>query len=174
MASLSVEKRVGQVVKVLGELKRLHDELAVVLKGKLEAMRKANTDALRSATTREEFLLQRIREQDGLRQQLMDLVGELVGWPPGEARTATVSRLAGHVAEPLRSQLLALAAALRERVQETAESNRVAAMISGEMLRHFRRVFQTMAQGNPRQAGVYSRTGLADTRAATKVFEAVG
>lgn len=161
------------MVKVLSELKRLHDELAVVVREKLSAMRKADTDAMRSAVAREEFLAQRIHEQDGLRKQIVQLIGEQTGIPAAQARAMTVSEFAGRVAEPSRSQLLVLAAALREKVKETAEANRVAAIVSQEMLKHFRRIYQVMARANV-VPGVYSWTGRTELRPGSTVFEAVG
>ncbi len=174
MAGVSYEKRVEQVVRVLDELKHLHDELAVVVKGKIQAMRAADTDALRSAVAREGFLTQRIREQDGLRRQIMELVGELLGLSPDEAGRMTVSELAQRTVEPARSRLLAVAAAIREKAQEAARANEVAAMITAEMLKHFRHVFEVMAQVDAREVGLYSRTGRTEARAAMSVFEAVG
>lgn len=173
MAGAVNEQRVGQVVAVLAELRRLHDDLGVVVQRKLQAMRTADTDGLRSAVAREEFLTQKIREQDGLRKQILQLIGEQIGMPAAKARAMTVRELAGRVSEPARSRLLALGAALRETVQETAESNRVAAIVSQEMLKHFRRVFQMMAEAN-RTPGAYSRTGRAESKNGMSVFEAVG
>jgi hypothetical protein len=173
VAGVTNEQRVGQVVKVLGEMKRLHDELAVVVRQKLAAMRAADTDGMRSAVAREEFLARRIREQDGLRKQVLQLLGEQMGMSAAQARAMTLSELAGRVNEPSRSQLLLLAATLRETVRETAECNRIVAVVSREMLKHFRQIYEVMAQasGTP---GVYSWTGRAEVRPGTAVFEAVG
>jgi len=167
------EQRMAQVATVLGELKRLHGELGFVVQQKLDAMRKADTDAIHAATAREEFLAQRIREQEGLRRQILQLIGEANGMPAARARAMTIRELAELAAEPLRSRLLAAGAALRETVVETAERNRVAAIVSQEMLKHFRQVYQVMARTNGVQGG-YSWTGRAETRPGMAVFEAVG
>jgi len=172
MATVTVERRVEQLETVLGELRRLHDELSLVVRNKLESIRKADTDAIRSATTREEFLIGRIREQDGMRKQLLELIGKALDVPAPRARVMTIREVAAHVTEPARSRLLALAAALRERVRETAEGNRVAAVVSHEMLRHFRQVYEVMARVDDSPA-VYSRTGRAERRCGTNVFDAV-
>jgi hypothetical protein len=172
VASVTIEQRIEQLTTVLGELKRLHDELWLVVRNKLEAMRKADTDAIRSATAREEFLIRRMREQDGLRKQLLELIGKLVNIPAPQARRMAVSEVADYAKEPVKSQLLALAAALRDRVKETAEGNRVAAVVSHEMLKHFRQVYDVMAQVDQGPA-VYSRTGQAERRTGTSVFDAV-
>ncbi len=174
MTNATLDKRVGQVVQVLSELKHLHDELALVVRRKLDAMRAADTDALRSAVAREEFLAQRIREQDGLRRQIVELIGAALGRSAAESRAMTVSELAECLGEPARSRLLLLAGALRERVRETGELNRVAGAVSREMLRHFRHVFQVMAQASPPSGGVYTRSGFTETRTGMSVFEAVG
>jgi hypothetical protein len=172
MAQPQVEQRVGQLTQVLGEMKRLHDELAVVVRNKLAAMRAADADRLRSATSREEFLTGRLREQDGLRKQLLELIGATFGIDPKAARQMCVRDLADRVAEPMRSRLLGLAAALRERVTETAEVNRVAAVVTHEMLKHFRSVYETMARATA-SAGVYSRTGQTERCTEMNVFNAV-
>lgn len=172
VAQIASEQRVAQLVTVLGELKRLHDELAIVVQRKLDAMRAANADAIRSTCSREEFLAQKIREQDGLRRQLLELVGTQMGLAGEVARAMTVTELADRVGEPARSRLLVLAAALRERVRATADTNRVVGLVSHEMLKHFRQVYGVMAEAN-RAPGLYSRRGRNENPAIT-VFEAVG
>lgn len=172
MIRAGLEQRLDQLVTVLGELRRLYDELAVVVRNKLTAMRKAETDAIRSACSREEFLTQKIAEQDGLRKQILDLIGELLILGDRKGRTLTITELNGYISEPYRSRLVGLAAALRSRLEETAEMNRVAAIVSHEMVKHFHQVYEVMARANE-SAGLYSRTGQAVTRPAVTVFDAV-
>lgn len=172
MATTSVDRRVEQVIAMLGEMKALHDELCMVVKRKLDALRRADVDAIQSATAREDFLARRIHECDGMRKQVMELIATSMGVARSHAREMTVSELADRVGEPASSRLVVLAAALRDRIRETAEANRVAALITQEMLKHFRHVYDVMATAN-QQPGVYTRSGSAAPRRAVSVFEAV-
>lgn len=167
-----MEQRLDQLLTVLGEIKRLYDELGVVVQAKLEAMRRADADGIRSACSREEFLTRRLGEQDGLRKQILDLLGESLALGERRGRTLTLREVGERVGEPWRSRLLSVAAALKAKLEETAERNRVAALVSQEMVKHFRQVYEVMAQSN-QTVTLYSRTGKPEARASRAVFDAV-
>lgn len=167
-----MEQRLEQLVKVLSDLRHLYEELSLVVKKKLAAMREADIDGIRSACAREEFLVQRIGERDGLRRQICDLVGQELTLGDRQGRSLTLREMSSLVAEPWRSRLLGLAGALRARLEETAETNRVAAMVSHEMVKHFRHLYEVMAQAN-QTVLFYSRTGQAESKGSRPVFDAV-
>jgi len=161
------------LIRVLTELKRLHEELALVVQNKLDAMRRADTQAIGSAVAREEFLIGRIRDQESLRRRLLDGIARDPDRSTASAQPLTAAELAARLHEPYRSRLLGLAAGLRACVRQTEEANRVAAIISAEMIRHFRQIYQVMAAAGS-SPGVYARNGRPQAGGGASVFEAVG
>lgn len=173
MSHNALQKRVAQLVTLLEEIRRLYEELGGVIQRKLEGMRRADTEAMASASNRERFLTGRLRERDGLRRQLMELIGDQLGLPAADARSMTVSDVASRVGEPLAGRLTALADSTRTLMQQTAEGNRLAGLVGKEMLGHFRQVYASLTSGASRN-GVYSRSGRPETTGLTQMFEATG
>ncbi len=168
-----VESRSRDLVALMCDLKELHEELLSVIGQKLAAMRRADTDALNSCLARERFLSDRIRQQEGLRQQLVRLMGQEIGLPAEAAQQLSLRDLAEELGEPRRAQLLGLAASVREVLAAIDRSNKVATLVTEEMLKHFRRVYAAMARAG-HSAGTYSSGGELTTDRPARVFEAVG
>ncbi len=168
-----IESRSGELVTLLGELKGLHEELLRFIEQKLEAMRRADTEKLNACLSREQFLAQRIAEREGLRQQLVQLIGRAMDLTQDQTERLTVKDIADRVAEPRRGQLLGLAAGIRQTLQAIHARNQVAALVTDEMLKHFRQVYTVMAKSGP-STGRYSPAGTPATDRPRQVFEAVG
>jgi len=173
VTSAAPEKRVGQLLALLEEMHQLCAELREVIGRKLAAMRRADTEAMAQAAGRERFLTERLEEREGLRKQLMELIGEQFGRDGKASRAMTISELASRVGEPLAVRLTALGGVLRQAMQQTAEANRVAALVGREMLGHFQRIYAVMAAGGREQSG-YSRLGGAQSGAGARLFEVTG
>jgi len=158
------------LVDLLEELLRLQTELEVVLRSKLDAMKRADTAAIQSASAREGLLVRRLAELDRRRKEL------LAGWPvpnPRGEAARTLSMLAESLNEPHRGRMTALAAGLRQRVAAVAELHRVITIVSAEMLAHYRKVFDAMTR-SPDEADVYTPRGRAGAVRTTRVLDAVG
>ena len=165
------EALIGQLAECLGELRGLYEQLVGVLRRKLEAMRRADTEGLNSCGARERFLVQRMAESDATRR---NLVGELqvrAGVRAGQAMT--LSDLAERLGEPARSRVLVLAAGLRQVVEEANQLNQVAALSAKEMLVHFGRVYEVMQSGGM-GGGVYGPQGGRAQTAERRSLDAVG
>ncbi|MBN1341935.1 MAG: flagellar protein FlgN [Phycisphaerae bacterium] len=169
----ALESRSGELVTLMGDLKKLHEELLAVVQQKLAAMKRADTEALNSCLAREQFLADRIRQREGLRQQLVQIIARELGLDAERVRELSLKDLAGHFNEPRRGQLLALAASVRGVLEAIDSANRVAALVTGEMLKHFRQVYSAMAQAGG-SSGRYSAGGQLMTDRPMQVFEAVG
>jgi len=168
-----IESRSRDLVALMCDLKKLHEELLSVIQQKLGAMRRADTDALNSCLAREQFLSDRIRQQEGLRQQLVQLIGQEIGISAEAAQHLSLRELAEELGEPRRAQLLGLAGSVREVLAAIDRSNKVATLVTEEMLKHFRRVYAAMARAGD-SAGTYSPGGELTTDRPARVFEAVG
>jgi len=168
-----IESRTGELLIVMGELKQLHEELLTVLQQKLAAMRRADTEGLNSCTARQRFLVDRIRQKEGLRRQVVQLIGKAMGMPAERAADWPLRELAERLPEPRRGQLLAQAAVVREILLAIDKTNTVAALVTGEMLKHFQQVCAAMARTG-QSTGTYSSAGRLNSEPPVGVFEAVG
>lgn len=155
---------------LLRELTSAQEELALVLGQKLDAMRKADTAAMQSATAREGFLLDRLGQLDMQRHAVLNRVVEAVGLP--RSASMTLSQIAARLDERTRGRLTKLMQELRERMLRVAEANRVIALVSGEMLAHYRNVFSALTRGSE-ESTVYTRGGRISGEP-MRVLDAVG
>lgn len=168
-----LDKRLKELATLLTNMRRLHERLHETVRGKLEAIRRADTEAIHEAGREEGRLAESIKSQEGLRRLLMDKVGGELGVPPTKARKLTIGELAASVTEPARSQLTVLGADIRKLASEIARVNRINALVSHEMLKHFRNVYEAMTQGTaPRN--VYGCTGRPQRGAPVAMIDTTG
>lgn len=168
-----VVARSGNLVTLMGDLKKLHDEMLSVIQQKLNAMRRADTDALNSCVARERFLAERVQKQEGLRRQLVQILWKELGLPSEQSSGLGLRDLAERLPEPRRGQLLVLGEELRELIGKIDNANKVVALVTGEMLKHFRHVHSAMARSGP-STGRYAANGQIAVERPTQVFDAVG
>jgi len=161
----------GGLMALLDEMLVLHDELAVVLRSKLEAMKKSNVGGMQSAAAREGLLVRKMAELDRRRGEVMASLGSAMG--TGTGKGLTISRVAEEVEEADRERLLARSAGLQQRIRAVAELHRVITIVSAEMLAHFRSVLTVMTRAGD-DSGTYSRRGRMESRTSMRVLDAVG
>lgn len=173
MSATLADKRVAQLVTLLEEIQRLYVELADVLERKLTAVRRADTAGMTASSRRERFLVDRIRERDGLRRQLMVLVGQAWDMNAKAAEKMSVREVAAKSEKALADRLTALADAIRAAMERVAHANRIIDVVGKSMSQHFRSVYEAMTSGL-RERDVYSRTGRPTGDVALRVFEMTG
>ena len=166
-------KRLRDLLTLLGQLEQLHDELAALVKAKVDAMKRADMRTLQQRTEQEQDLVKRIQEREGLRRQLMDVIGEQLGLSPRSARTLTVSQLVSRIPKEQQEAILESAERLRFSVSKVARANRVAGMVAHELVDHLRRVFAAVRPKGERGTG-YTGEGAAVPQSENRIFEAVG
>ena len=166
-------KRLQDLVTVLGQLERLHEELAGLVRAKVDAMRRADMPALREHTELEQALVNRIQQREGLRRQLMDVIGEGLGLPARSARRLTVSQLVSRVPDRQREEILGAAEKLRAAVSRVARANHLAGAIACALVEHLRRVFAAV---RPKcECGTaYTDEGAAVAQVGDRILEAIG
>jgi hypothetical protein len=165
--------RIHELLVLLDGLTRLHGELRSAVTDKIARMRAASIAGMHECVRREESLVLRVSEQEGLRKQLMDAIGRGFGAGAQKGRTWTAAQLADRLLEPQRGELLAAARRLRESVAEVARVNRMAGMIAQEVLKHYRHVFASMQAGGAAQPAGYSRRGDVVSGSRRTLFDAV-
>lgn len=159
------------LVRLLSDLSGMHAELIMHMRGKLEAVRRADSDTIQSITARELLLAGRIKERDGLRRQMVRLIEAKLELPV--TGTTRLTELAEHLAEPRRSQLLVVAAGLRERLEELQRLQATNRLVTEGMLKHLEAVLAVMTAAG-QSSEVYSPTGRRELARSANVFEAVG
>ena len=168
-----LDSRLRELTVLLGEMRRLHEELLGAARGKLEAMRAAAPEVIQQEAARERALADAITEREGLRAALMERIGDELDVEPARARRLTLGQLADRVPEPRRGQLHVLGQGLRELAGEIGRVNRIGALVGREMLNHFRELYATMTEGVISRE-VYDRTGRAETASAAAVIDTRG
>jgi hypothetical protein len=166
-------KRFRDLITVLGQLEQLHAELADLVRAKVDAMRRADIPALREHTESEQSLVNRIQQREGMRRQLMDVIGEGLGLPARSGRKLTVSQLVPRVPDRQREDILAAAEKLRAAVCGVAQANHLAGTIAGGLVDHLRRVFAAVKPQGARGTA-YTGDGVAVTQGGDRIFEALG
>lgn len=162
-----------ELVRLLTDMARLHDELAALMRGKLDAIRRADSDAIQAITSRELLLANRVAEREGLRRDLVRNLLRDLGLNPRQYPSVRMTELAEHFAEPQRSQILGAAAGLRSRIEEMDRMRMSTRMITEQMLAHMGEILAVMTSGGV-ATGVYSRGGDREISGRANVFEAVG
>jgi hypothetical protein len=161
----------GQLADSLSQLRQLYEELMLVLRRKLESMKRADSEGLNSCSARERFLAQRIAEAESHRKQVLSRLQNELGFQAG--RGVTVAELAGRLQEPARSKLLIMAQGLHQLISEADRMNQVAALVAKELLTHFRRVYEAMrvTQG---AGALYGPGGARELEGTERLIDAVG
>jgi hypothetical protein len=167
------ERLANDLVRLLKQQIGLQSEIASHMQGKIEAMKKADSDRIHSILARESVLLERAAEREGLRRQLIRKLASELEIETGEEQKLRLSELAEHFSEPLRSELLTASAGMKRKLQEIERTRDTMTLITKGMLEHLQDVIRVMTAGAV-DPDIYSRTGKKNARTEANVFEAVG
>lgn len=165
--------RLKDLIRLFAVLKDLHGQLASLVQLKIDAMKRSDLTLMAKFSEREQAIVRRLEEREGLRRQLMDSIGGELGLKPRAARAMTVTQLAASLPESSKSDLVASAKALRAVVASVARVNRVASEITRGIAGHLKWVFASVRPKDEGQSG-YGAGGTATRTADLRIFEAVG
>ncbi len=172
MRTKTQNNRLRDLVTLLGDVDGLHRELLQAVRGKTEAMRRSDVPHIQACTEEERSLVIRIQEREGLRRQLMDVIGKDLGLSGRKARTMSASRLAQRLDEPYRTQITEVAATLKGTMTQLVRDNRVAGLIAREVLGHLRGIFSCIG-ASVRQPVGYAADGAVVSGTDQKIIETV-
>jgi hypothetical protein len=162
-----------ELIQLLGMITTTHESLLSRINEKIDAVKRADLEALRSATLAEQKLVEEVEKHNGIRRLLMDRVGMSLGFGPAVGRTMTVGQILERLADEPAEALTLASARLRGVMVRVSQANRAAGTICAAMLGHLSAVF-TSATSSGREATSYSnRGGLVATHEA-RIIEAVG
>jgi hypothetical protein len=165
--------RISELCIVLDRLSGLYDELAGMAREKVMHMGRADLAALREDVSREEGLVRKAQEQDGLRRQLLELIGKGLGIAPQIARRMTSSQLLLRMEPGRRPEVERVVRKLRKAASALSEANRVTGLVSAQVLTHLREVFAAISRPDDGPV-VYTPTGRTTPGGARRIFETTG
>lgn len=165
--------RINDLVRWLGHVEAVHEQLLTLVRSKIDAMRAADVGTMRTLAERERLLVQRLQRRHRLREKLMDKLGEDLSMAPGTARAIGLSQLAARLPLAQKSRILDAGEALRRVMAQVAQANRVAGVVSREVVTHLRWVFGAVRPKDDGSSG-YGVDGEARCPVDLRIFEAVG
>ena len=151
---MCVDKLVHELLTLLRELLAGQDRLLKLAVARREAMRVFDIARLETLAAQERTEALRMADLDRRRQGLVGQFRAVLG----KGAEATVSEIARRVNEPARSQLLGLAAQLKETVAQVERSTRINATISETVVKSLAKVLKVVT-GLAQHAGLYMRNG---------------
>jgi pyrroline-5-carboxylate reductase len=167
------DKLARDLVRLLADLSGLYGQMALHMRHKLDAMKQADTDRVASLTAHEMALVEKVRQREGLRRQLTRRIVEALQIVVPQDRPLRLVELAEHLSEPARSQVLSVAAGLRERLGEIQKLQDTTKRITERMLEHIASVVEAMTS-SVSGGETYARSGVTQPSRAPHIFEAVG
>lgn len=174
MSAATVTTLVDRLAELLENLTARQAALHAVIRGKLEAMRRADVEAMIAATHREGELTSEVTALDGQRRELAAKLSEALSRSASErGRRMSLRSLAARLDAVQRARILKLADTLRRRMLDVAEANRVVELVSREMLTFFKDVFSAMVRDDESPL-TYSAGGELGAAFGARVLDAVG
>jgi len=170
MRTTEPSKRLRDLIQLLDQTCHLYGQLFEAVQAKIHAMKRADLHDMREQTQHEHALAKRLHEREGLRGQLMELIGLEMNF---SARELTLTQLAQRLPQHQADQLNEISDKLRNTVVKVAHANRVAGVTSREVLNHLKWVLDSVKPKHDQPSG-YTGNGSVVTSNDTKIFETVG
>jgi len=166
-------KRFRDLLRLLDAFTTLNEQLFALIDSKIDAMKQADLHAMRDCGEREQEMVQRLQEREGFRRQLMDAIGGELGLSSRAARAMCITELGSRLSEPQRTALMDAADRLRKAIFKVMQANRLAGVISREILHHLKWVFAAVRPRDEKPAG-YAGNGDLVPSCGTPMYETVG
>jgi hypothetical protein len=163
------KKHIDLLVEQLQELRELHEQLLLVVRGKQRAMRSGDMDGLASWSAREQFVIGRVEAVDKCRQDETQELGRILG----SDAALTLTALANLLPEPSRSRILALAGALRSTAEQIYQINQVNDAVTREILNCFAQMQRQITAAHC-DIGLYDPNGQKQMGNHLNILDAVG
>lgn len=148
---------VEQLIFAMQDEVRVHEELAGVLDGKLDALKCRDLSRLESLNVREEQLVGVVRAKGQVRESAVQSVVQEY-YPQRRGERVSARELAQSSKEPWRGKLLAMTSLLKEIATKVSRLNQVNALAMRKMMGHFDTIFNLIAQCG-QDIGLYGREG---------------
>ncbi len=166
---METAKQVDILVQQLQELRELHEQLLLAVRGKQRAMRSGDMNSLASWSAREQFLIERIEGVDKNRQAQTQQLSKNLGLD----QNLTLTALANQLEEPHRSRLLAQAGAIRSTAEQIYQINQVNDAVTREILNCFAQMQRQITAAHC-DIGLYDPNGRKQLGNHLNILDAVG
>ena len=164
-----MDKLVTELMELLREMLGSQQRLLAIATGRREAMRAFDVERLNVLSEQEKTETDRAGDLDRKRKDVTSrLKNELGrGVPP------TVTEVAKRLEDPARTQLLMLAAEVKQVVEQVDKHTRVNAKVSEAVVKGMARVLKVVT-GMAQHAGLYMRNGRKAAVAGVHLLEVTG
>jgi len=169
MITKEVSQQFDKLVDQLQEIRELHEQLLITVREKQKGMRSGDVDSMDSCAARERFLIERIKEVDETRRTDSTVLAGLLGLE----QDSTLTTIANQLDEPQRSQLLALAGAIRKTAEQVYQINQVNDAVTREILSCFAQM-QRQITATHCDLGLYDPNGQKQMSNHVNILDAVG
>jgi len=149
-----MDKQVQELLTLLRDMLAGQQQLLRLGHARREAMRIFEISRLDLLTAQEQIEVQKLAAMDRRRMALVQQFRALL--PRGTE--PTVSEIAKRVAEPVKGQLLVLAAQIRDAAENVSRNARINATVSEGVIKGLARVLKVVT-GFAQHAGLYMRNG---------------
>lgn len=169
----TIKKRLNDLIQLLEQTRDLYEQLLQTIHTKIDAMRHADLHEMREQTQKEHALAKQLHEREGLRCQIMELIGIELQLTAPQARAMTMSNLSKAVSKNEAQRLMEISNTLRETVTRVAQANRIAGSTTREILNHLKWVMDSVKPRDDQPVS-YSGDGTIVPSHGTKLFETIG
>jgi hypothetical protein len=174
MKNKAVNTLVDRLAELLEKLTAKQESIRAVIRKKLEAMRRADVEAMIAASHREGELVNDVTGLEVERREISEKLGEVAGARgTARGRGLPLRVIAAQLDDADRARITRLADALRRRMLEVAEANRVVELVSREMLAFFKDIFTAIVRDGAAPL-TYSAGGEIGAPVGARVLDAVG
>ena len=168
-----ITKRLNDLIRLLEQTRDIYEQLLQTIQTKIDAMRHADLNEMREQTLQEHALAKLLHEREGLRCQIMELIGIELHMSASQARAMTMSDLSKSVSKSDAKRLMEISGTLRDTVTRVAQANRVAGTTTREILNHLKWVMDSVKPKDDQPIN-YTDDGTIAPSHDTKLFEVVG
>jgi hypothetical protein len=151
---MSMDKLANEILALLRDLLAGQQQLLQLGLARREAMRTFDVSRMEAIAGQEKAAIERLASLDRRRMQVMAQVRAAL---PRNVEP-TISEIAKRSQEPLKSQLLTIAAQLKETVEQVERNTRINATISEAVVKGLAKVLKVVT-GLAQHAGLYMRNG---------------
>lgn len=169
----STSDRLSELMLVFNGLAEHYRELAALAQRKVTLIGKADLASLSAVVTREEAVIPMLQRLEGLRRQLLEWIGRSYGMSPQASRRMSASQLLQRVEPSRRAELERVVQELRRAASDLSEANRIAGLVSAQVLTHLREIFTAISRLDEPHA-VYAPSGRRLASASRTLFETTG
>jgi hypothetical protein len=149
-----MDKLITELLKLLRELLAAQQGLVTLALARRDAMRTFDVERLNMLSAREHAEMQALGQLESRRKALVAQFRTFLG----RNVEPTVSEIARRAQEPARSQLLAVAAQIKEAVEQLDRNTRINASVSEAVVKGLAKVLKVVT-GLAQHAGLYMRNG---------------